>query len=107
MFFPSVPLLLLQYQNAKPYLRFDGASDSLAGMFFTQFLYNALLLNSFIPISLYVSMNFVRFLQAWFMNQASFHAALCKLWGYSLFFCLGWAVESRARKVYAAFRPLV
>lgn len=38
-------------------------------MFFTQFLYNALLLNSFIPISLYVSMNFVRFLQAWFMNQ--------------------------------------
>lgn len=44
-------------------------------MFFTQFLYNALLLNSFIPISLYVSMNFVRFLQAWFMNQASFYTS--------------------------------
>ncbi|CAM9108152.1 unnamed protein product [Ectocarpus sp. 8 AP-2014] len=58
-----------QYQTSKPYLRFDSASDSLAGMFFTQFLYNALLLNSFIPISLYVSMNFVRFLQSWFMNQ--------------------------------------
>ncbi|CAB1098406.1 unnamed protein product [Ectocarpus sp. CCAP 1310/34] len=58
-----------QYQTSKPYLRFESASDSLAGMFFTQFLYNALLLNSFIPISLYVSMNFVRFLQSWFMNQ--------------------------------------
>ncbi|CAN0077729.1 unnamed protein product, partial [Ectocarpus fasciculatus] len=58
-----------KYQTSKPYLRFDSASDSLAGMFFTQFLYNALLLNSFIPISLYVSMNFVRFLQSWFMNQ--------------------------------------
>lgn len=58
-----------QYRDAKTYLKFDGASDSLAVMFFTQFLYNALLLNSFIPISLYVSMNFVRFLQAWFMNE--------------------------------------
>ncbi|CAN0367072.1 unnamed protein product, partial [Scytosiphon promiscuus] len=62
---------VLLYQNKKGYLLFDGNSnDRLTGMFFTQFLYNALLLNSFIPISLYVSMNFVRFLQAWFMNQA-------------------------------------
>eukprot|EP00903_Cladosiphon_okamuranus_P011458 g10792.t1 len=47
-----------QYQDSKPYLQFNTSSDSLVGMFFTQFLYNALLLNSFIPISLYVSMNF-------------------------------------------------
>lgn len=55
-------------------------------MFFTQFLYNALLLNSFIPISLYVSMNFVRFLQAWFMNQASFRS--------------GWYIDYLERGVY-------
>ncbi|CAM9856271.1 unnamed protein product [Hapterophycus canaliculatus] len=60
------------------YLLFEGNSDdSLTGTFFTQFLYNALLLNSFIPISLYVSMNFVRFLQAWFMNQARYLISKC------------------------------
>ncbi|CAN0003460.1 unnamed protein product, partial [Laminaria digitata] len=53
----------------KWYLRWDDDSSGLLEMFFTQFLYYCLLLNSFIPISLYVSMNFVRFLQAWFMNQ--------------------------------------
>ncbi|CAN0256362.1 unnamed protein product, partial [Pylaiella littoralis] len=58
-----------QYQDTKIYLGFESSTDNLAGMFFTQFLYNALLLNSFIPISLYVSMNFVRFIQGWFMNQ--------------------------------------
>ncbi|OQR85207.1 phospholipid-transporting ATPase, partial [Thraustotheca clavata] len=37
--------------------------------FFLLFLYYFLLLNSFIPVSLYVSMTSVKFIQAYFMNQ--------------------------------------
>ncbi|KAG5183758.1 hypothetical protein JKP88DRAFT_198883 [Tribonema minus] len=45
------------------------AAGELVGQYVIAFFYYMLLLNSFIPISLYVSMNFVRFFQAWFMNQ--------------------------------------
>jgi len=39
------------------------------GNFFIQVLYYFLLLNSFIPVSLYVSMTSVKFMQAYFMNN--------------------------------------
>ncbi|TMW58309.1 hypothetical protein Poli38472_011897 [Pythium oligandrum] len=40
-----------------------------AGYFFIQLVYYFLLLNSFIPVSLYVSMTSVKFMQAYFMNM--------------------------------------
>lgn len=68
--------MILQYLEDKWYLAWENGSDQLVGMFFTQMLYYALLLNSFIPISLYVSMNFVRFLQSWFMNQVNTRSSI-------------------------------
>lgn len=62
-------LVAWQYLDYKEYLKWGDAGEAEVELFFTQMLYYALLLNSFIPISLYVSMNFVRFLQSWFMNQ--------------------------------------
>ncbi len=44
-------------------------AGSLIEHFFVQFFYLFLLLYGFIPISLYVTQNFVRFLQAMFMNM--------------------------------------
>ncbi|CAM9092815.1 unnamed protein product, partial [Phaeothamnion confervicola] len=57
----------VRYESKAWYLSLDG--QSTAGLFVTQIFYFVLLLNGFIPISLYVSMNFVRFFQSWFMNQ--------------------------------------
>ncbi|CAN0191506.1 unnamed protein product, partial [Ectocarpus fasciculatus] len=41
----------------------------LVADFVVQFFYYLLLLYGFVPISLYVSQNFIRFFQAWFMDQ--------------------------------------
>jgi magnesium-transporting ATPase (P-type) len=47
----------------------SASAGSVISTLVETFFYYVLLLNSFIPISLYVSMNFVRFFQGWFMNQ--------------------------------------
>ncbi|CAN0014797.1 unnamed protein product, partial [Sphacelaria rigidula] len=44
-------------------------TSALWSNFIVQFFYYLLLLYGFIPISLYVSQNFMRFFQAWFMDQ--------------------------------------
>ncbi|CAN0220421.1 unnamed protein product, partial [Ectocarpus sp. 8 AP-2014] len=41
----------------------------LVADFVVQFFYYLLLLYGFVPISLYVSQNFIRFFQSWFMDQ--------------------------------------
>jgi len=46
-----------------------GESPNMVETFVIAFFSYVLLLNSFIPIALYVSMNFIRFFQSWFMNQ--------------------------------------
>ncbi|OWZ12877.1 hypothetical protein PHMEG_00013890 [Phytophthora megakarya] len=51
---------------------FDGGSTAIkspVGNFFIMVLYYFLLLNSFIPVSLYVSMTSVKFMQSYFMNN--------------------------------------
>ncbi|GMF18722.1 unnamed protein product [Phytophthora lilii] len=51
---------------------YDGGSTALkapVGNFFIMVLYYFLLLNSFIPVSLYVSMTSVKFMQSYFMNN--------------------------------------
>lgn len=51
---------------------YDGGSTAVkspVGNFFIMVLYYFLLLNSFIPVSLYVSMTSVKFMQSYFMNN--------------------------------------
>ncbi|KUF96537.1 Proteasome subunit alpha type [Phytophthora nicotianae] len=51
---------------------YDGGSTAIkspVGNFFIMVLYYFLLLNSFIPVSLYVSMTSVKFMQSYFMNN--------------------------------------
>ena len=47
------------------------AVTSAAGEFFINFLYYFLLMNQFIPVSLYVSMTSVKFIQSYFLVQVS------------------------------------
>ncbi|CAM9989729.1 unnamed protein product, partial [Ectocarpus sp. 4 AP-2014] len=44
-------------------------NTDLVADFVVQFFYYLLLLYGFVPISLYVSQNFIRFFQSWFMDQ--------------------------------------
>ncbi|CAM9795377.1 unnamed protein product [Chrysoparadoxa australica] len=59
---------VVEYAGSAWYMQ--GQIDANAVVSFLEtFFYYILLMNSFIPISLYVSMNFVRFFQSWLMNQ--------------------------------------
>ncbi|TDH66655.1 hypothetical protein CCR75_008814 [Bremia lactucae] len=61
-----------QDRNDAAWYLYDGASvavKSPVGNFMIMVLYYFLLLNSFIPVSLYVSMTSVKFMQAYFMNN--------------------------------------
>lgn len=59
-------------RDAHAWYLFDSSATAVkspAGNFFVMVLYYFLLLNSFIPVSLYVSMTSVKFMQAYFMNN--------------------------------------
>ncbi|CAN0038698.1 unnamed protein product [Pylaiella littoralis] len=59
------------WQSQHTYFRATvlGQTSSLVSDFLVQFFYYLLLLYGFVPISLYVSQNFIRYFQSWFMDQ--------------------------------------
>ncbi|KAF4316299.1 hypothetical protein BBO99_00002177 [Phytophthora kernoviae] len=74
----AITSTIWNWQNLSKHVRknawylFDGNSTAVkspVGNFFVMVLYYFLLLNSFIPVSLYVSMTSVKFMQSYFMNN--------------------------------------